>query len=129
MTGAHRRQGNEPCRGDTDPADRDGGRAGGVAGGVPPGAARGAWRGARRAARAARPPAHLLLPLLGISTLLLALGLVMVLSASSVQMLSQGDSPFLEFQKQVFGVALGVPLMWVRVQAPAARVPVSSPIR
>jgi cell division protein FtsW len=49
---------------------------------------------------------------LGISSLLLALGLVMVLSASSVQMLSQGDSPFLEFQKQVFGVAFGLPLMW-----------------
>jgi cell division protein FtsW len=48
----------------------------------------------------------------GISVLLLALGLVMVLSASSVQMLSQGDSPFLEFQKQMFGVALGLPLMW-----------------
>ena len=56
--------------------------------------------------------------LLGISTLLLALGLVMVLSASSVQMLSQGDSPFLEFQKQVFGVALGVPLMWCASKLP-----------
>jgi cell division protein FtsW len=48
----------------------------------------------------------------GIAALLLALGLVMVLSASSVQMLSQGDSPFLEFQKQLFGVALGLPIMW-----------------
>jgi cell division protein FtsW len=48
----------------------------------------------------------------GIAALLLALGLVMVLSASSVQMLSQGDSPFLEFQKQLFGVALGLPVMW-----------------
>ena len=47
----------------------------------------------------------------GIAALLLALGLVMVLSASSVQMLSQGDSPFLEFQKQLFGVALGLPIM------------------
>ena len=48
----------------------------------------------------------------GIAALLLALGLVMVLSASSVQMLSQGDSPFLQFQKQLFGVALGLPIMW-----------------
>ncbi|HUK71522.1 MAG TPA: putative lipid II flippase FtsW [Streptosporangiaceae bacterium] len=54
----------------------------------------------------------------GISVLLLALGLVMVLSASSVQMLSQGDSPFLEFQKQMFGVALGLPLMWAASRLP-----------
>ena len=47
----------------------------------------------------------------GTGSLLLALGLVMVLSASSVQMLSQGDSPFLQFQKQLFGVALALPLM------------------
>jgi cell division protein FtsW len=59
----------------------------------------------------------------GIGTLLLALGLVMVLSASSVQMLSQGDSPFLQFQKQLFGVALGLPLMWgaSRLPPPAFR--------
>lgn len=50
--------------------------------------------------------------ILGISVLLLALGLVMVLSASSVQMLADGDSPFLEFQKQLIGVAFGLPLMW-----------------
>ncbi len=48
----------------------------------------------------------------GISVLLLALGLVMVLSSSSVQMLADGDSPFLAFQKQVFGVAIGLLLMW-----------------
>jgi cell division protein FtsW len=47
----------------------------------------------------------------GTGSLLLALGLVMVLSASSVQMLSQGESPFLQFQKQLFGVALALPLM------------------
>jgi cell division protein FtsW len=56
----------------------------------------------------------------GIGTLLLALGLVMVLSASSVQMLSQGDSPFLEFQKQLFGVALGLPLMLLAARLPPA---------
>jgi cell division protein FtsW len=56
--------------------------------------------------------------IVGISVLLIALGLVMVLSASSVQMLAQGDSPFLEFQKQLFGVALGLPLMWVASRLP-----------
>jgi cell division protein FtsW len=50
--------------------------------------------------------------ILGISALLLALGLVMVLSASSVQMLSLGDSPYVVFQKQIVGVAVGLPAMW-----------------
>ncbi len=71
----------------------------------------------------ARPLASYYL-VVGISSLLLALGLVMVLSASSVQMLSLGDSPFLQFQKQVFGVVLGLPLMWgaSRLQPAAFRV-------
>jgi cell division protein FtsW len=43
-----------------------------------------------------------------------------VLSASSVQMLAQGDSPFLEFQKQMFGVAVGLPLMWAASRLPPA---------
>ncbi|MGE5287879.1 MAG: putative lipid II flippase FtsW [Micromonosporaceae bacterium] len=50
---------------------------------------------------------------LGTSALLLALGLVMVLSSSSVQMLSLGASPYVQFQKQVLGVAFGLPAMWV----------------
>lgn len=58
--------------------------------------------------------------ILGISVLLLALGLVMVLSASSVQMLTDGDSPFLEFQKQLIGVAFGLPLMWGASRLPPA---------
>ncbi len=58
--------------------------------------------------------------IVGITVLLLALGLVMVLSASSVQMLADGDSPFLEFQKQIFGVALSLPLMWGVSRLPAA---------
>ncbi len=57
--------------------------------------------------------------IVGITVLLLALGLVMVLSASSVQMLADGDSPFLEFQKQIFGVALSLPLMWGVSRLPA----------
>jgi cell division protein FtsW len=49
---------------------------------------------------------------LGITTLLLALGLVMVLSTSSITGLIQGGSPWSGFQKQVLGVALGLPCMW-----------------
>jgi cell division protein FtsW len=48
----------------------------------------------------------------GITTLLLALGLVMVLSTSSITGLIQGGSPWAGFQKQLLGVAIGLPLMW-----------------
>ena len=51
--------------------------------------------------------------LLGITTLLLALGLVMVLSTSSVLQLDQGGSPYSGFQHQLIGVVLGLPCMWV----------------
>jgi cell division protein FtsW len=51
--------------------------------------------------------------ILGITTLLLALGLVMVLSTSSVQNLGQGGSPYSGFQHQLLGVLLGLPCMWV----------------
>jgi cell division protein FtsW len=49
----------------------------------------------------------------GITTLLLGLGLVMVLSTSSVQQLNQGGSPYSGFQHQLIGVVLGLPCMWV----------------
>jgi cell division protein FtsW len=65
----------------------------------------------------ARPLASYYL-ILGISALLLALGLVMVLSASSVQMLSLGDSPYVVFQKQIIGVAVGLPAMWAASRLP-----------
>ena len=51
--------------------------------------------------------------ILGITTLLLGLGLVMVLSTSSVQQLDQGGSPYSGFQHQLIGVVLGLPCMWV----------------
>jgi cell division protein FtsW len=51
--------------------------------------------------------------ILGITVLLLSLGLVMVLSTGSVFDLSQGDSPYQDFLKQLAGVAVGLPLMWV----------------
>jgi cell division protein FtsW len=51
--------------------------------------------------------------LLGITTLLLALGLVMVLSTSSVLQLDQGGSPYSGFQHQLIGVVLGLACMWL----------------
>jgi cell division protein FtsW len=50
--------------------------------------------------------------ILGITTLLLALGLVMVLSTSSVQQLDQGGSPYSGFEHQLIGVVLGLPCMY-----------------
>jgi len=55
--------------------------------------------------------------ILGITTLLLALGLVMVLSTSSAQQLAQGASPYAGFQHQLMGVVLGLPCMWLAARA------------
>jgi cell division protein FtsW len=55
--------------------------------------------------------------ILGITTLLLALGLVMVLSTSSVQQLDQGGSPYSGFEHQLIGVALGLPCMWLAARS------------
>jgi cell division protein FtsW len=55
--------------------------------------------------------------ILGITTLLLALGLVMVLSTSSVQQLDAGGSPYSEFQHQLLGVVIGIPCMWLAARA------------
>jgi len=49
----------------------------------------------------------------GITTLLLCLGLVMVLSTSSVVDLSNGESPYQDFIFQLLGILVGVPVMWV----------------
>ncbi len=49
----------------------------------------------------------------GITTLLLGLGLVMVLSTASVADLSAGESPYHDFEVQLVGIVVGVPIMWV----------------
>ena len=53
---------------------------------------------------------------LGCSMLLLALGLVMVLSASSVDQMDKTGSPYVLLQKQAMWVAIGLPLMWLASQ-------------
>jgi len=57
---------------------------------------------------------------LGITMLLLALGLVMVLSTSSAAALDNGGSPYAGFQKQLLGVAIGLPLMWLAARSSPA---------
>ena len=54
---------------------------------------------------------------LGITTLLLALGLVMVLSTSSAAGLMAGGSPWSGLQHQLLGVLIGLPCMWLAARA------------
>ncbi|GIG37246.1 putative lipid II flippase FtsW [Cellulomonas pakistanensis] len=51
--------------------------------------------------------------LVGASLLLLVLGLVMVLSSSSVESLASGDSPYAVFLSQAQYALIGLPLMWL----------------
>ncbi|MEZ0071851.1 putative lipid II flippase FtsW [Planotetraspora sp. GP83] len=55
---------------------------------------------------------------LGCSALLLTLGLMMVLSASSIEALQKTGNPFYWFLKQSMSVAIGLPLMWVCSRMP-----------
>ncbi len=59
--------------------------------------------------------------ILGASTLLIALGLVMVLSTSSATGLMAGGSPWAGLQHQVFGVLIGLPCMWLAARSSPAR--------
>jgi len=54
---------------------------------------------------------------LGITALLLGLGLVMVQSTASVADLNAGLSPYSDFGKQLLGAAIGLPLMWVAARS------------
>jgi cell division protein FtsW len=55
--------------------------------------------------------------ILGITTLLLCLGLMMVLSTASVNDLSAGESPYHDFEWQVAGIAVGLPIMWLMARS------------
>jgi cell division protein FtsW len=48
----------------------------------------------------------------GITTLLLCLGLAMVLSTGFFTDLSNGESPYHDFEVQLVGIVVGVPIMW-----------------
>jgi cell division protein FtsW len=55
--------------------------------------------------------------IVGITALLLGLGLVMVLSTSSVQDLAAGLPPYSDFKKQLLGAALGLPVMYLAARS------------
>jgi cell division protein FtsW len=55
--------------------------------------------------------------ILGVTVLLLGLGLVMVQSTASVADLIAGVSPYSDFKKQLLGAAIGLPLMWVAARS------------
>jgi cell division protein FtsW len=93
-------------------AREPGGKAAADPPGIVPGSTPPASRRAMLLALLDRPLTSYYL-ILGITTLLLALGLVMVLSTSSVQNLGQGGSPYSGFQHQLLGVLLGLPCMWL----------------
>jgi len=54
---------------------------------------------------------------LGVTMLLLGLGLVMVQSTASVTDLIAGLSPYTDFKKQLLGAAIGLPLMWAAARS------------
>jgi cell division protein FtsW len=56
--------------------------------------------------------------ILGCTLLLLALGLVMVLSASTASQLVQNLPPYAEFEKQLLGASGGLVIMWLVAKAP-----------
>jgi cell division protein FtsW len=72
---------------------------------------------ARRAPLLARPLTSYYL-VLGSALLLAGLGLVMVLSASSVASYRASGSSFAVFQKQALWVVVGLPAMWLAVRVP-----------
>ena len=55
--------------------------------------------------------------IVGITALLLGLGLVMVLSTSSVQDLSEGLPAYSDFKKQLLGAAIGLPVMYIAARS------------
>jgi cell division protein FtsW len=55
--------------------------------------------------------------IIGITALLLGLGLVMVLSTSSVQDLAEGLPPYSDFKKQLLGALIGLPIMFLAARS------------
>jgi cell division protein FtsW len=104
---------------ETPGADRAWGGADRVWGDVDP--VRGGLAGAGERVRAARAlldrPLTSYYLIVGITTLLLCLGLVMVLSTASVTDLSLGESPYHDFELQLAGVVVGVPIMWLMARS------------
>lgn len=65
---------------------------------------------------------------LAICALLIVLGLVMVLSASSVPSVNDGASAYTVFGKQVVFVLIGLVLFWISLRVPLTRIRALSPV-
>jgi cell division protein FtsW len=55
--------------------------------------------------------------IVGVTALLLGLGLVMVLSTGSISDLTNGQSPYADFIKQLIGVLVGIPVTWLAARS------------
>ena len=81
----------------------------------------GGFVGVRERVRAARAlldrPLTSYYLILGITTLLLCLGLMMVLSTASVTDLTAGESPYHDFEWQVVGIVVGLPIVWLMARS------------
>ena len=55
--------------------------------------------------------------IIGITTLLLCLGLMMVLSTGSFIDLSHGESAYHDFEWQLIGIIIGLPIMWLMARS------------
>jgi cell division protein FtsW len=111
--------GSSPVQDAPDAADEETQAGPGAPGAV--GRIRGGLTGAGEQMRAARAfldrPLTSYYLIAGITTLLLCLGLVMVLSTASVADLSVGKSPYHDFEVQLLGIVIGIPIMWVVARA------------
>ena len=65
--------------------------------------------------------------ILAVCALLIVIGLVMVLSASAVISVAQGQSPYTVFGKQVVFVLVGLVLFWIGLRVPLRRIRALSP--
>jgi cell division protein FtsW len=86
-----------------------------------PGSLAGGVAGVRERVRAARElldrPLTSYYLIIGITALLLCLGLMMVLSTASFTDLNAGESPYHDFEWQVAGIVVGLPIMWLMARS------------
>ncbi|HZX54461.1 MAG TPA: FtsW/RodA/SpoVE family cell cycle protein, partial [Ilumatobacteraceae bacterium] len=72
----------------------------------------------RRAAKPPSPPTAAFYAIAVVVAVFVMLGLVMVLSASSINQFHQGQSPYRIFNKQVIWAALGLVGLWIAMRVP-----------
>ena len=75
----------------------------------------------RQSAKPATPPTAAFYAIAVVVAVFVMLGLVMVLSASSINQFHQGQSPYRIFNKQVAWAALGLVGLWIALRVPGSR--------